>query len=448
MKIRPYVTGAILRNIKLDQARYNSFIALQDKLHQNLARQRTLASVGTHDLDTIQGPFTYEALPPEKISFVPLNQTKEMNGRQLMDFYKNDPHLGRYLPIIKDSPVYPVIYDANHVVCSLPPIINSDHSKITVDTRNIFIEVTATDKTKVEVVVNTLVTMFSEYCKEPFTVEPVNVISKHNNESRQVPDLTPRETVAELSFLNSCCGLNLPPQEICRLLGLMALTASPSKSSKDLIDVSVPPTRADILHQCDIMEDLAIAYGFNRLPRKVPMDSYTVAQPLRINKLTDILRETAASSGWVEVLPLILCSHEVCFEWLNRKDDGKTAVRLANPKSAEYQIVRTTLIPGLLMSIRENRGHTLPIQIFESSDVVFKDTTQERQTRNERRFAAAFCGTKSGFEVVHGLLGRIMTILKCEFAGDVEKHPKKESINVYWIEKTDGEIDVVSLGPN
>lgn len=88
MKVRPLVSGAILRNIKFDQARYESFIALQDKLHQNLARQRTLVSIGTHDLDTIKGPFTYEALPPKDIKFTPLNQTKELDGEELMAFYE------------------------------------------------------------------------------------------------------------------------------------------------------------------------------------------------------------------------------------------------------------------------------------------------------------------------------------------------------------------------
>ena len=87
-QIRPYVSGAVLRNIKFTQERYESFIALQDKLHQNLARQRTLVSIGTHDLDTIKGPFTYEALPPEEIVFIPLNQTKKMDGTELMKFYK------------------------------------------------------------------------------------------------------------------------------------------------------------------------------------------------------------------------------------------------------------------------------------------------------------------------------------------------------------------------
>jgi phenylalanyl-tRNA synthetase beta chain len=176
----------VLRNITFTQERYDSFIALQDKLHQNLARQRTLVSIGTHDLDTLQGPFTYEALPPEQIEFVPLNQSKKMNAVELMKFYEvtalvekvllrcadcfqNDKHLNRYLHIIRDSSVYPVIYDSNRTVCSLPPIINGDHSKISTKTKNVFIEITAVDKTKVEVVNNILVAMFSQYTEDQFT---------------------------------------------------------------------------------------------------------------------------------------------------------------------------------------------------------------------------------------------------------------------------------------
>jgi phenylalanyl-tRNA synthetase beta chain len=86
-QIRPLCSGVILRNIEFTQERYDSFIALQDKLHANLARNRTLVSIGTHDLDTVKGPFSYEALAPEQIVFIPLNQTKKMNGKELMEFY-------------------------------------------------------------------------------------------------------------------------------------------------------------------------------------------------------------------------------------------------------------------------------------------------------------------------------------------------------------------------
>lgn len=92
-----------------------------------------------------------------------------------MELFSKDSHLRFYLPIIRDSSVYPIIYDKNNVVLSMPPIINGDHSKIKLTTTNVFIEITATDLTKVKVTLDTIVTMFSTYCKEQFTVEPVDV---------------------------------------------------------------------------------------------------------------------------------------------------------------------------------------------------------------------------------------------------------------------------------
>ena len=218
----------------------------------------------------------------------------------------------------------------------------------------------------------------------------------------------------------------------------MSYTASPSSASPDLIDVHVPPTRADVLHQADIMEDVAIAYGFNRLPRSFPNISGTIAQPLAINKLSDIVRMEAAMAGWSEVLPLILCSHAENFAHLNRTDDGTTAVRLANPKTAEYQVVRTSLLPGLLKTLRENKHHSVPIKIFEVSDVAFKAPHLERKSRNERHFAAAWLGKNSGFEVVHGLLDRVMLMLKSAFITSEEGLAGREVGEcAYWIDEVD-----------
>lgn len=242
-EVRPYAAGAILRNITFTQKSYDSFIALQDKLHQNLARQRTLVAIGTHDLDTIQGPFSYDALPPNDFEFIPLNQTKSMNGSQLMEFYANDRNLGKYLHIIKDSPVYPLIRDANGVVCSMPPIINGNHSKISINTKNVFIEMTGTDRTKLEIVNNIMVTMFSQYCEKPFEIEPIEIVSSHNGEGRITPDLTPRETTAEVDYINDCTGLSATPETICKLLKKMCLSAKPSSKDKNLIDVQIPVTR-------------------------------------------------------------------------------------------------------------------------------------------------------------------------------------------------------------
>ncbi len=245
---------------------------------------------------------------------------------------------------------------------------------------------------------------------------------------------------AEISYINGCCGLKLSAEEIITMLGKMSFAATTSRSSPHLIDVHIPPTRADVLHQCDIMEDVAVAYGFNNLPRSFPGKSGTIAQPLMINKLSDIVRIETAMAGWSEVMPLILCSHDENFAWLNRIDDGTTAVKLANPKTAEYQIVRTSLLPGLLKTIKENKHHSVPIKVFEVSDIALKDLSLERKSRNERHFAAAFCGKTSGFEVVHGLLDRIMCMLKSAFVTHEEGLEGTE-VDGYWIEEADGIYD-------
>ncbi|KAJ2612195.1 phenylalanine--tRNA ligase subunit beta [Coemansia sp. RSA 1365] len=405
-QVRPLVVGAILRNVRLNADRYQSFIDLQDKLHNNLCRKRTLVSIGTHDLDTVSGPFTYEAQEPENINFVPLNQTEEMDGRQLIDFYESDMHIKRFLHIIRDSPVFPVIYDSRRTVMSLPPLINSEHSKIKLDTSNIFIEITATDMTKVNIVLNIMLTMFSGYCDEPFTVEPVEVVYPDGT-TMLYPDLAPREMKTTAKYLNGIVGIEKTDEEIARLLRKMALEAS-AKSGE--ITVKIPPTRPDILQECDIAEDLAIAFGYNRIPR-VQNNEATVGAPLPLNKLSDIVRREMAMAGWTEALTLSLCSHDENFKYLRRADNGREAVLLANPQTIENQVCRTLLMQGLLKTVRENKRHPNPIRVFEVSDVVLKNAEMERGAMNQRHACALYSSDEARFEVIQGLLDAIMLAL-------------------------------------
>ncbi|KAJ3218136.1 phenylalanine--tRNA ligase subunit beta [Dinochytrium kinnereticum] len=407
--VRPFVVAAILRNVNFDQDSYNSFIDLQDKLHNNICRKRTLVAIGTHDLDTISGPFSYEALPPKDIKFTPLNQSVSMTGEELMTFYEADRKLSKFLHIIKDSPRYPIIYDSKRTVLSLPPIINGDHSKIKLSTKNVFIECTATDLTKAKVVLNTVVAMFSQYAKDQFSVEPVEVIYSDGREEIY-PDLSVREVKTTSKYINGRIGINLDTEKIVELLSKMSLSAVAGTEEGSII-VSVPPTRSDILHACDVAEDVAIAYGYNNIEETTPQ-AYTVAAPLPLNKLSDLVRREIALSGYTEVLPLILCSHDENFSYLRKVDDNKTAIKLANPKTVEYQVVRTSLLPGLLKTIASNKDHSMPMKIFEVSDVAFKDDTLERRARNERHVGIVYSNLKgSGFELIHGMLDRIMAML-------------------------------------
>jgi phenylalanyl-tRNA synthetase beta chain len=110
-----------------------------------------------------------------------------------------------------------------------------------------------------------------------------------------------------VSYINGCTGLSLPSSQIITLLNRMSLSAT-ATAKPDELTVELPPTRPDILHECDIMEDAAIAYGFNNLPKTFPATN-TVAQPLAVSKLSDLIRSECAQAGWVEVLPLILVGH-------------------------------------------------------------------------------------------------------------------------------------------
>ncbi|KAL6585259.1 hypothetical protein OROMI_004548 [Orobanche minor] len=410
-QIRPYVVCAVLRSVKFDEARYNSFIDLQDRLHQNICRRRTLVAIGTHDLDTIEGPFTYEALPPKDINFVPLKQTGNFSADELMEFYEKDLKLKKFLHIIKGSPVYPVIYDRNRTVLSLPPIINGAHSAITLKTKNVFIECTATDLTKANIVLNTMVTMFSMYCQRKFEVEPVEV-TYTDGISYVSPNLSLYQMVVPLSYITRVVGVSLPAHEVACLLNKMQLHAKHSISEKNeaSFTISVPPTRSDILHPCDVAEDVAIAYGYNEIPKI----TFPSLKSQALNKFSDLIREEIAMAGYTEVMNWTLCSIKEISSMLNRADD-KTAAITGNPRSADFEAVRTTLMAGLLKSVGHCKDHPKPIKIFDVDDVVLLDDKKDVGASNRRRLAALHCGATSGFELIHGLVDRIMEVNSIPF---------------------------------
>ncbi|KAJ4837850.1 hypothetical protein Tsubulata_001665 [Turnera subulata] len=430
--IRPYVVCAVLRDITFDEARYNSFIDLQDKLHQNICRRRTLVAIGTHDLDTLKAPFTYEALPPEEINFKPLKQNKNFRADELMEFYRmNDLKLKKFLHIIEDSPVYPVLYDSERTVLSLPPIINGAHSAITLDTKNVFIECTATDLTKAKIVLNTMVTTFSAYCKNAFEVEPVEVIYP-DGKSYVYPDLSVYDMEVPLSYISGSVGVSLEAEKIAGLLKRMQLIAKMSQSDDKqwISHVSVPPTRSDVLHPCDVMEDVAIAYGYNNIPWK----RFPSMKSLPLNQLGDLIRVEIVANGYTEVLTWILCSHREIFSLLNREDD-KSAVIIANPRSSDFEVVRTTLMPGALKVIAHNKDHPKPIKIFEVGDVARLDETQDVGAANHRLLGALYCGANSGFEDMHSLACRLMEAMGAAFeiGDDTGYYFKPSDVSVFCV---------------
>ncbi|XP_076174301.1 phenylalanine--tRNA ligase beta subunit isoform X2 [Ptiloglossa arizonensis] len=399
LRVRGHIVAAILRDVIFTKDSYNSFIDLQDKLHQNIGRKRSLVSIGTHDLDTIQGPFLYDAKPPTDICFKPLNQDREYTGDGIMDLYANHAQLKQYLHIIQDSPVFPIVQDSNGIILSLPPIINGNHSKITLSTKNVFIECTATDLTKARVVLDTIVCAFSQYCKTKYTVETVEVVYP-NKQIFRYPDLKYRTEEIDCDKAINYIGIKQTAEEVTNLLSRMSLKTCVKENNK--LCVKVPPTRHDVMHACDIYEDIAIAYGYNKIQKTIP-NIFTIAEE---------------------------CSREDIADKLGHKLENIPAVHISNPKTLEFQVARTTLLPGLLKTLAANKKMPLPQKLFEISDIVLKDSTMDVGAINNRHLCAVYCNKSDGFEIIHGLLDRVLQVLEIPWSLD-------ENPNGYYLRAID-----------
>lgn len=420
--VRDYVVCAVLRNIKFNEYSYNSFIDFQEKLHSGLARRRTLASAGTHDLDKIgTDKFSYTAWPKEKIQFVPLRQTKVLDctGDGLAAYYAEDRHISKYVPLISSMPCYPLIMDASEKhVLSMPPIINSAYSSMSKDTKNIFIECTAPDHYKAQVLVNQLVCAFSMYCEEPFTVEAVQVDYEEEapdgTKSEVCPNLDPSEITINRNKMSDLIGVHIDSSEKCAEY-LTRMMYEVKEIKGDELVVSVPAVRSDVLGYADLMEDVAIGYGYSNI-KYIECTTHGEVTQLPHSKVSQLLRIEMASAGYMEILAFSLCSHENAFAQLGRVDND-VAVHIGNPQTIEFQICRPSLMPGLLKTLVANKSQPMPQRYFECSDVVLIDNEQNFPpvlevpdryptpgARNQLHVAALHCNSNSSsFEEIHSL---------------------------------------------
>jgi phenylalanyl-tRNA synthetase beta chain len=317
-----------------------------------------------------------------------------------MEELRNDPALKGYLHILEGHSTYPVILDARQCVLSLPPIINGNHSRMSPQTRNVLIEVTATDRTKALIVLDTMAAMFAQYCvSDPFGVEPVEVEDSDGHVERYPQWDTPLTMSCSVPWLSQSIGIDPPltSAEVVNCLRRMSLPTTLSSTDESTVIVTIPPTRSDILHACDIMEDCAIAYGYNRLRKRIP-HTLTSGSQQPLNKLTDQLRIILANAGYDEILSFALCSKEQNFKMLRRTDD-QSAVVISNPKTQHFQIARTSLLVGLLLTLRSNQKLALPINLFEIADIVVKSAHSDVGAENKRVLCALHCDKTSGFEV-------------------------------------------------
>jgi phenylalanyl-tRNA synthetase beta chain len=215
-----------------------------------------------------------------------------MDANKLFEIFQGDVKMKKFLPILQGFEKYPAFFDSERNVLSLPPIINSEKTKITTDTKNVFIEITGTDIMKTKVCLAILAAQFSSHCKGEWQhhVEQVRISYEGSPEKDEItPTMDYVNFEVELANLNKILGLKLDSDKIKDCAIKMGLELIDSSDDGSKLEFEVPPTRADILHPCDVIEDIGIGYGFNNIERVYPPTN-TVGSFQPNNKFADLLR--------------------------------------------------------------------------------------------------------------------------------------------------------------
>ncbi|KAI5148074.1 phenylalanyl-tRNA synthetase beta chain [Enteropsectra breve] len=431
---RSSIACAIIRNIDLSGEKYDSLISYQDKLHSSIGKNRSLAAIGTHDLEKIKGPVVYRSTLLSEINFVPLrnkeisqeNSSKNnINGRDLKAHFEKDKKISKYFDLLSDGNkmVNFAYLDGNaSEIMSVPPIINSDATKISRETKNIFVEVTGNDINKVSTVLKLILGNFRGSSCEIVgivdhgeeTPEKIKEIIANNAGSSNIKKAEANVYKISTELVEKRLKIKLSAAEIKALLEKMMFTVEISDNK--ILNVFPPSVRSDILHEIDVSEDIAIAYGYNNFNMEVP-EINTVGSEDPLNKFCDKLRQEMALCGFNEGLTLTLLSRAENFV------EGDSAAVLSNPKSREYEVVRTSLMPGLLKMLASNLHGRIPIRIFEVADAV-RLSGEAEGASNIRLLCALIAGRTSMLEELQGPLSLLME--KCGISNFSYEHIKDE----------------------
>ena len=349
-EVRPFVSAAVVRDVRMSEDFIVSMMELQEKLHFSIGKDRKKMAIGLHNFDAVTPPFTYRAVKPDEISFVPLGETVEMNLDEILQ--KHDKGI-KYAHLVEKFDKYPVIIDSNKHVLSFPPIINGELTAVDLFTENLFVDVTGTDANAVDSALNIITTAIAERGGK---LEMVKVIG---NEVRNTPDLSPSHVKVDLDYASKILGFDIK-KHAADALEKMGLDA---RVKGKVIEVDIPAWRVDILHPIDIVEDMAIGYGYDKISPELPK-SMTFGESLSSNKI----HETMIGLGFNEVLTISLSSEEEQFEKMNLKP--REVVSIENPISSKHSCIRVSLLPSLMEILSKNRHNELPQMIYEVGEIV------------------------------------------------------------------------------
>ena len=362
-KIRPFATGIVAKNGKIDDNTIKQFLTLQEDLHFGIGRKRKKSSIGIHDLDKITFPLVYKAANRNH-KFIPLNSKKELSISEIL----NNTDVGKdYGSILGNFSLVPLILDANQKTVSFPPIINAAVTTVTTKTKNLFVEVTGINKEDAEDMLSVVATILQS---AGFTLESVQISGAKNSS----PKLEQKKMSVSPSLINQILGLNLNTSKIISSLKKSRLDAS--TKGKNII-CAIPAYRFDIFGSMDLVEEVALGYGIQNLePTLSP--SQTLGQKHSNSINLQSISSIMTGLGYMEALNSSLTSKRILYDNTNR--DSSKIISVLDSKSLEHTILRDSLLPGLIENLAKNIHESYPQKLFEIGTIFNKTSSVTEET--------------------------------------------------------------------
>jgi len=430
-KVRPFIVCGIIRDIDLDEEEVATLMNIQEHLHWAVGRDRRKVAIGVHDLDKVKPPYRYTAVKPDSVSFIPLHgDGYPMNLEEILLLHDKGIE---YANILEGKEVYPIIFDDNNEVLSFPPIINGVLTTVTDETKNLFLDLTGTDFTAVNLALNILSTTLSDMGAK---IESVKV--NYEGEKEIItPNLELTKWDVGIDYINSYLGLKLSTSEMIKCFRKVRIDAKESKK-KGHLDVYIPAFRGDIMHPVDLTEEVAIGYGYFNIPKTIRGGCIGEYHPIQV--FSNKIRTIMIGAGYLEVLNFILTSSEKQYDHMKQNYDENNLIRIANPVSKEYNTTRTSLLPNLMDTMRFNRSEEKPIRIFEVGDVVLLAPEEETGAKREIHLSAVSYHEDADFTEIRSTLDFIMTAI-----GHYNEYEIKVGINPSYINGRYGDVYIKGI---
>ncbi|MFH2021171.1 MAG: phenylalanine--tRNA ligase subunit beta [archaeon] len=396
-KVRPFTVCAIAKNLELDDEKIRELIQVQEKLHITFCRKRKKAAIGMYPLEKIKTPIHFTAKKPEEIVFRPLEWHKEINANQILE---NHPTGIEYRHLVKGLSKYAIFHDANDEILSFTPIINSHKTgKITDSTKEAFIEVSGFDLNVCSYVLNILVAAITDMGADIYSMEVV-----YPDKKIVTPNFTPKKMHLDLSFINKWLGLDLKQKEVKLLLEKMGYGYEKGT-------VLIPAYRPDILHMVDLAEDIAISYGYENFKPEIPSKA-TVGGEDEFEKLKKKVSHILAGLGMLETSSYHLSNEKVQFTKMRTK--ANDSVKLANSLSEDFDLMRYSLLAGLMQILSENTHNEYPQNLFEIGSV-FKLGKTETGVVEPRKLAGIICESECNYTKIRQVVDYLLKNLDIKY---------------------------------